>query len=54
MRKRMGIGALVVGGALIGGAAIAVAQGGPLDFGLFRDGQLSAHSNQLFGVVKPA
>jgi hypothetical protein len=38
--------------AVIGLATSAAAFGG-LDFGLFRDNQLDAHSEQLFGIVAP-
>jgi hypothetical protein len=52
MRKRIGIAALVGGAVLIAGSAVAFAGPG-LDFGVFRDQALSAHSNQLFGVNQP-
>ena len=32
-------------------SAVAVYSFGPADFGLFRDNQMEAHSEQLFGVV---
>ena len=37
---------------VVGCGASAAAMGG-FDFGLFRDHQLDAHSNQLFGIVQP-
>jgi hypothetical protein len=50
MRKRITI-AIVALGALVVGAVAAAAAGG--SFGVFRDQQLAAQSNTLFGVGKP-
>ena len=48
MRTRKRLFALGVLGLTTGAAAV-----GGLDFGLFRDHQLHAHSEQLFGIVDP-
>jgi hypothetical protein len=51
--KRLLIGSAAAGAVVLAlGTATAVA-GGPLNFGLFRDKQLAAHSGQLFGVNGP-
>ena len=45
--------ALTCAAGLAAASAGAVHAFGPYDFGLFRDAQLDAHSEQLFGIVSP-
>ena len=44
---------LTVAAGLAASSAAAVHGFGSYDFGLFRDGQLDDHSEQLFGIVAP-
>ena len=51
MRSRFIV--LTCAAALAAASASAVHAFGPYDFGLFRDAQLDAHLEQLFGIVAP-